>query len=142
MDSSVIAVRPIESYRVVALSPVTTRTNRAELDDTLAEAPIALRAVSGIRRVSAGQAPSKLIIVPAIPVDPMADTFAYVQVAADIERRIRIGEITVRLPSERSLADEYECSYLTVRHATSLLRDRGLIVTRQGRGTYVARQPE
>jgi DNA-binding GntR family transcriptional regulator len=67
--------------------------------------------------------------------------FAYQQVAEDITRRIRIGEITIKLPSERALAEEYGCAYATVRHAMDLLREQGLIVTRHGRGTFVRSDP-
>lgn len=65
---------------------------------------------------------------------------AYVQVANDIERRIRSGELApgVRLRSERDLAEHYGRSYVTVRRAMAVLRDRGLIVTIHGRGTFVA----
>jgi GntR family transcriptional regulator len=36
-----------------------------------------------------------------------------------------------------SFADEYGVAYTTVRHAMALLRERGIIVTVHGRGTYV-----
>ncbi len=42
---------------------------------------------------------------------------AHAQVAADIQRRIAAGEITVKLPAEKDLAQEYEVAYVTVRHA-------------------------
>jgi GntR family transcriptional regulator len=71
------------------------------------------------------------------PVDPFGLTYAYLQVADDIQRRITEGEISRRLPSERSLAGEYEVAYSTVRHAMKVLRERGVIVTVHGRGTYV-----
>lgn len=71
------------------------------------------------------------------PVDPFGVTYAYVQVADDIQRRISEGEISMRLPSERSFAEDYGVAYSTVRHAMAVLRDRGLIVTVHGRGTYV-----
>jgi DNA-binding GntR family transcriptional regulator len=76
--------------------------------------------------------------MPATPVDPFGQDYAYVQVANDVERRINAGEITGKLPSERSLAEEYEVAYTTVRHAMELLRDRGLIRTVHGRGTFVS----
>ena len=72
------------------------------------------------------------------PVDPLGADFAYVQVANNIAVRIEAGEITHKLPSERSLAEEYGVAYQTVRHAMKVLRERGLIITRQGRGTFVA----
>lgn len=78
--------------------------------------------------------------MPARPVDPVGDEFAYLQVANDHEHRINAGEFKEKLPSERDLADEYETAYTTVRHAMAVLRERGLIVSRQGRGTYVRKQ--
>ncbi len=71
------------------------------------------------------------------PVDPLAADFSYVQVANNIQVRIEAGEIVHRLPSERDLAKEYGVAYQTVRHAMKVLRERGLIITRQGRGTFV-----
>ena len=59
------------------------------------------------------------------------------QVADDIQRRITDGEISMKLPSERTIAEEYGVAYTTVRHATAVLRERGLIVTVHGRGTFV-----
>ena len=74
------------------------------------------------------------------PVDPFGSEYAYVQVADDVERRIAKGEIAAKLPSERSFADEYGVAYTTVRHAMAVLRERGVIVTVHGRGTYVKPQ--
>ena len=76
--------------------------------------------------------------MPAQPVDPFARKHAYLQVADDVARRIASGEITRKLPAERALAEEYEVSYITVRHAMAVLRERGLIVTIHGHGTFVA----
>jgi DNA-binding GntR family transcriptional regulator len=75
--------------------------------------------------------------VAARPIDPFGAEYAYVQVADDIQRRIAGGEITAKLPSERSFAEEYGVAYTTVRHAMAVLRERGIIVTAHGRGTYV-----
>ena len=72
------------------------------------------------------------------PVDPLGPDFAYVQVANNLAVRIEAGEITHKLPSERDLAEDYGVAYQTVRHAMKVLRERGLIITRQGRGTFVA----
>ena len=76
--------------------------------------------------------------MPATPVDPYARAHSYVQVAHDIARRIGAGEIALKLPAERALAEEYEVAYITVRHAMEILRERGVIVTIHGRGTFVA----
>jgi DNA-binding GntR family transcriptional regulator len=78
--------------------------------------------------------------VSARPVDPFGPEYAYAQVADDIQRRIAEGEISAKLPSERSLAEEYGVAYTTVRHAMAVLRDREVIVTVHGRGTYVKPQ--
>ena len=71
------------------------------------------------------------------PVDQYGADYAYVQVADDVTRRIKAGEITEKLPAERDLAEEYGCSYATVRRAMELLRERGVIITIHGRGTFV-----
>ena len=57
-----------------------------------------------------------------------------------IESRITSGELKPgsRLPPERELARDCGVAYDTVRRAAVLLRERGLIITVHGRGTYVA----
>ena len=72
-------------------------------------------------------------------IDPAAPKLVYVQVADHITARIEAGELApgARLPAERDLATEYGVAYDTIRRATALLRDRGLIITIVGRGTYV-----
>jgi GntR family transcriptional regulator len=42
------------------------------------------------------------------------------------------------LPGERDLAEEYAVAYGTVRRAMGLVRERGLVVSVHGRGTFVA----
>jgi GntR family transcriptional regulator len=66
----------------------------------------------------------------------------YRQVADHIAGLIASGQLQpgAKLPAERDLAAEYGVAYLTVRRAMRLLRERGLIVTSIGRGTYVARR--
>jgi GntR family transcriptional regulator len=65
----------------------------------------------------------------------------YLQVADDLGFRIATGQIPSRLPSERALAQEYCVAYGTIRHAMAVLRQRGLILTRHGDGTYVVSGP-
>jgi GntR family transcriptional regulator len=64
----------------------------------------------------------------------------YVRVADWIEARIKAGELKSgsRLPPERELAQDTGVAYDTIRRAAVLLRERGLIITVHGRGTYVA----
>lgn len=73
------------------------------------------------------------------PIDRDSTRHAYQQVADAIAGRITADRYTVKLPSERDLAEEFGVSYPTVRHATAILRERGLIVTIHGRGTFVTR---
>lgn len=81
---------------------------------------------------------------------PRDATFRYQWVADQLRKEIndgthRPGE---RLPTQEELADRYRVSRATVIQALDLLRERGLIVTRQGSGTFVtsadvlARTPE
>ena len=71
-------------------------------------------------------------------IDPNDIRHAYEQIADAIAARIASGRYTIKLPSERALAEEFGVSYITVRHATAILRERGLIVSIHGRGTFVA----
>lgn len=75
-------------------------------------------------------------------IDPDGPELVYVQVANHMAARIERGEWEPnrRLPPERELADFYGVSYDSIRRATAVLRDRGLIVTVHGRGTYVRPQ--
>jgi GntR family transcriptional regulator len=76
-------------------------------------------------------------------IDPSGPQLVYVQVADHIENLIRSGELAIgaRLPAERDLAAEYGVAYDTIRRATALLRERGLIQTVHGRGTFVIAAP-
>ena len=68
------------------------------------------------------------------------DDLVYVRVADDIAARIASGELAsgTRLRAERDLAAHYGVAYGTIRRAMQLLRERELIVTIHGRGTFVA----
>ena len=75
-----------------------------------------------------------------------ADTHVplYEQVADYIASLISDGRLRVgaRLPAERELAEEYGVAYLTIRRAAQELRERGLIRTIHGKGTYVISKPD
>jgi GntR family transcriptional regulator, transcriptional repressor for pyruvate dehydrogenase complex len=63
----------------------------------------------------------------------------YEQVVAQIETQIlnstlRPGD---RLPNERELADQFRVSRTVIREAVKTLREKGLISSEQGRGTFV-----
>ena len=62
----------------------------------------------------------------------------YQQLAAILRGRIAAGEITARLPGEKTLQQEFGLALATVRKAVKVLRDEGLVHTVPGWGTYVA----
>ena len=78
--------------------------------------------------------------MPAIHLD--GPELVYVLVASHLAARIAAGEFQpgARLPPERELANFYGVAYDTIRRANGILRERGLIVTVHGRGTFVARK--
>jgi len=63
----------------------------------------------------------------------------YIQIADWVAAHIEDGSWQPghRLPAERVMADNWGVAYLTIRRAMAELRERGLIVSVQGRGTYV-----
>ncbi len=76
-------------------------------------------------------------------VDHGAATAPYLQVAADLRRKIASGEYAPgqRLPSADDLAEIYDVAPNTARKALRLLRDEGHAVMSPGRGTYVSGPP-
>jgi len=67
----------------------------------------------------------------------------YEQAADYIAAAIASGELEPdqKLPAERDLAEQWGIGYLTVRRAMQELRERGLVVSRVGKGTFVAERP-
>ena len=63
----------------------------------------------------------------------------YAQIVDYVKGHIESGdwEPGHRLPAERDMAERWGVAYLTVRRAMKELRTMGLIVSVQGRGTYV-----
>jgi DNA-binding GntR family transcriptional regulator len=76
-------------------------------------------------------------------VDPNSPVYVYVQVADDIQARIKAGQLQpgARLPGERELADQYRIAYGTARRVIQELRNRGLVQTVASKGTFIADQP-
>ena len=75
-------------------------------------------------------------------IDTTGPELVYLQVANHLAARISAGELAPgsRLPAERDLAEFYGVAYDTIRRATAELRQRELIVTVHGRGTFVAQR--
>ncbi|TDD54626.1 GntR family transcriptional regulator [Nonomuraea terrae] len=66
----------------------------------------------------------------------------YLQLAAILRDQIKSGELPPgrAIPAESRLMQIHEVGRDTVRKAVRLLRDEGLVVAVQGRGTFVAPQ--
>ncbi|MFD8570928.1 GntR family transcriptional regulator [Streptomyces sp. NPDC059639] len=60
-------------------------------------------------------------------------------IAAELRREITDGvrEVGARLPAARQLAKDRGVQLMTVQSAYGQLRDEGLVLTQQGRGTFV-----
>ena len=71
--------------------------------------------------------------------NPTAPVPLYRQLAADLARRIQVGEYREgeRLPSEPELAAQHQIGRPTVRQAPDVLVRKGLIERKRGSGTYV-----
>ncbi|MGI8662579.1 MAG: GntR family transcriptional regulator [Acidimicrobiales bacterium] len=67
----------------------------------------------------------------------------YSTIADSLRERIAAGELTGArlLPSEAELSGAYAASRVTVRRALDVLRDEGLVASRQGYGWFVAADP-
>lgn len=67
-----------------------------------------------------------------------------VRVADDIRMKIETGEYAPgqQLPTLDQLADQHRCSLAAIRKAIDLLKQQGLVVTVQGRGTFVRDRPQ
>lgn len=78
-----------------------------------------------------------------MPGDPVFDPDSlvplYLQAADYVAGLIASGELRKgsRLPAERDLADRWGIAYQTVRRAMRELRERGLVASVVGKGTYV-----
>jgi DNA-binding GntR family transcriptional regulator len=74
------------------------------------------------------------------PFEPNPAAYLYEELADYLAQLIGAGELkpNTPLPNERHLAQQYGVSLGTARHATRLLRYRGLVITLRAKGTYVA----
>ncbi|MQA04328.1 MAG: GntR family transcriptional regulator [Streptosporangiales bacterium] len=70
---------------------------------------------------------------------------AYIQIADHLRAAIADGSLKPgeRLPTGRSLAEQYDVAAMTIQSALRVLREEGRLVAWQGRGVFVAeQQPE
>ena len=75
-----------------------------------------------------------------MPLDDQTSRPLYRQVADELRGQIQRQELMPggQLPTEARLMDDYGVSRNTIRLALGLLRNEGLVVTGQGRGSFVA----
>jgi DNA-binding GntR family transcriptional regulator len=71
--------------------------------------------------------------------EPRGPMPPYLKIAADLEDSIRSGRLAPGspLPSLNRLAQEYGVARNTVVRAVNVLKDKGLVESRQGWGTFV-----
>ncbi|HEX3955441.1 MAG TPA: winged helix-turn-helix domain-containing protein [Trebonia sp.] len=71
--------------------------------------------------------------------DASSVTPLYEQVADYVQAQITSGDLKPgqKFPDMRDLADDWGVAYQTVRRAMRELRERGLVVSRVGKGTFV-----
>ncbi|MFF3879252.1 GntR family transcriptional regulator [Streptomyces sp. NPDC001978] len=76
-------------------------------------------------------------------INPHGPELVYVVIANHIAAQITSGRLPVdaRLPSEIAMAAEYGVARMTISRAVRELRERGLVRTVVGKGTYVSAKP-
>ncbi len=65
----------------------------------------------------------------------------YRQLADLLRGQIERGELTGRVPSIKTLSQEYGVAMGTAERALAILRDEGVIVVQVGRGAFVPKRP-
>lgn len=75
------------------------------------------------------------------PVSTQLPQPLYVQIRENLRKEILEGTYAphARLPSEKSLMDQFGVSRITIRQALSDLHNEGLVFSAQGKGTYVSK---
>jgi GntR family transcriptional regulator len=68
----------------------------------------------------------------------------YRQIVDHITESVARGDLAPgeKLPAGRGLAEEWEVGYSTINDAMKVLIERGVLVTGQGKGTFVAGRQE
>lgn len=79
-----------------------------------------------------------------MPIDQQSAQPLSAQIEDDLRRKITAGDPQVgkKLPSLRSLAEEYGVAELTVHAAVKKLQHEGILTSVSGRGTFVSAKPE
>jgi DNA-binding GntR family transcriptional regulator len=80
------------------------------------------------------------LTLPYVEVDHESAVPLYVQVAGILRGRIESGELRSRVPSLKSISQEFGVSHVTAEKAVQVLKDEGLVEVVIGKGTYVRKQ--
>ena len=75
-------------------------------------------------------------------IDHEAEIPPFAQLAAILRGKIAAGELSRRVPSVKTLAQEYEVAQGTAERALAVLRSEGLIRSVIGRGAFVVPEGE
>lgn len=81
----------------------------------------------------------ELVEIPKFDPDAGPPAHRYMKLADHIALRIKKGDLRpgMQLPPEKEFAQEYNVAGLTMRNALKVLRERNLIVTLRGKGSYI-----
>jgi len=68
----------------------------------------------------------------------------YIDISSDMERKILAGVFKEgeKLPSERQLTTQYRVSRNVIRQAITILRQKGYLIVKPGKGAYITRLKE
>jgi GntR family transcriptional regulator len=77
-----------------------------------------------------------------VSIDHDAEEPLYLQLAAILRSQIEAGKLTRRIPSVKSLTQQYEVAQGTAERALAVLRQEGLVRSRIGRGHFVVPENE
>jgi GntR family transcriptional regulator len=72
-----------------------------------------------------------------VSLDHDAEEPLYLQLAAILRGQIEVGEIARRVPSVKTLTQQYGVAQGTAERALAVLREEGLIRSSMGRGHFV-----
>lgn len=72
-----------------------------------------------------------------VSLDHDAEEPLYLQLAAILRGQVEAGEIARRVPSVKTLTEQYGIAQGTAERALAVLREEGLIRSRMGRGHFV-----
>jgi GntR family transcriptional regulator len=83
--------------------------------------------------------PQNKVLLETASIDRASFEPAYAQLANILRQSMAEGLLRPgdQLPSEAQLVDRYGVSPMTVRRAINILADQGVVITEQGRGTFV-----